>query len=205
MKTGALIPAFCEERYIAEVVAGVKEFLPDVLVVDDASEDATPERAQAAGAVVVRHERNLGKGAALLSGFHYFTDRTDVDAVLCLDADGQHAPEDIPAFLTAAEATPGPGMVIGTRMARPGDMPRLRYWTNRVTSGIVSAVAKAGVTDSQCGFRLLRTDVIRALNITTCRYDMESEMIIQAARKGFALPKSRYGPYTVTKRAASTP
>lgn len=187
MKITALIPAYREEKHIREVVAQTRRHVDSVLVVDDASDDNTSDAAQSAGARILRHPVNMGKGAALLNGFKEILKDRTVWAVICLDGDGQHAPEDIPGFLRMAGRKPYPGIVLGTRMNSTQDMPRLRLWTNRVTSAFVSAAAHTRVTDSQVGFRLLRREAVESLNITTTRYDMESEMIIQAAKAGFRI------------------
>ena len=181
MKVAALIPAFREERHIAEVVAKTKEYLPDILVVDDGSGDATAERAREAGARVLVNEQNMGKGASLVRGLDRLFD-DGFDAAVCLDADGQHLPVEIPRFLEAAENA---DLVIGNRMADVKDMPFARLWTNRVTSWILSSLAGVGVPDTQCGYRLVRRDAWRGVTIQSRNYDFEGEMIVAMGRKGF--------------------
>lgn len=181
MEIAALIPAFREEKHIADVVRRTRVHLPRVLVVDDGSGDNTAEMARAAGAEVLINKINLGKGASLVAGLnHLFAD--GVDAVMCLDADGQHLPEEIPRFLAEADKA---GLVIGNRMAEVKDMPFVRLWTNRVMSWIVSALAGVPAPDSQCGFRLMGKDAWRGVTIESRNYDFESEMIVAMGRGGF--------------------
>ena len=181
MKTAALIPAFREERHIADVVTRTREFLPDVLVVDDGSGDATAVRAEEAGAKVEINARNMGKGASLVVGLDRLFDE-GYDAVVCLDADGQHVPSEIPRFLEAGESA---DLVIGNRMSDVKDMPFARRWTNRVTSWILSGLAGVRVPDTQCGFRLVRREAWRGVTVHSRNYDFEGEMIVAMGRKGF--------------------
>lgn len=181
MKTAALIPAYREEKHVAEVVEATLRYLPDVLVMDDGSDDRTADRARAAGARVVVNPRNLGKGATLAAGLDLLF-AEGFDAAMCLDADGQHLPGEIPRFLAAAENA---DLVIGNRMADVATMPFARLWTNRVTSGIISRLAGVRVPDTQCGFRLVRREVWRGITVRSRNYDFEAEMIVAAGRKGF--------------------
>ena len=96
----AVIPCFNEARTIAPLVAAVSQYLPSVIVVDDGSTDGSSSLASGAGAVVVAHRRNLGKGAALKTGLS-LARKQGFEWALTLDGDGQHAPEDLPAFCDA--------------------------------------------------------------------------------------------------------
>jgi glycosyltransferase involved in cell wall biosynthesis len=181
MKIAALIPAFREEKHITGVVLGTREHIPDVLVVDDGSGDATGDLARRAGADVVVNAPNLGKGASLAIGLDRLFER-GFDAAVCLDADGQHLPAEIPRFLAAA---PDADLVVGNRMADARGMPPARLWTNRVTSWMLSRLAGVRVPDVQCGYRLVRREAWRGVTIRTRNYDFEGEMIVAMGRKGF--------------------
>lgn len=183
MKIAALIPAFREETHIAEVVSETGKYLPDILVVDDGSGDRTAELAKQAGAQVLANPRNMGKGASLVEGMNkLFGD--GYDAALCLDADGQHLPAEIPRFLQAAENA---DLVIGNRMSDIERMPFARLWTNRVTSRILSSLAGVRVPDTQCGFRLVRREAWRGVAVHSRNYDFEGEMIVAMGRAGFRI------------------
>src|SRR5688572_22690365 len=100
----ALIPCYFEERHIRDVATRTCAQLEQVLVIDDGSTDRTSEEARAAGAQVIRHERNQGKGGAIKTGLRELTARPGVEWILILDGDGQHLPEEIPHFLDAANS-----------------------------------------------------------------------------------------------------
>ena len=184
MKVLAVVPAFREAGRVADVVRGVREHVP-CLVVDDGSNDGTAEAAEAAGADVVRHNVNRGKGAALKTGFAYAGEH-QYNGVITLDADGQHDPVSIPDFLAAAEQ--GADVVVGRRegWAEHG-MPWLRRMTNRVTSAIVSRLGRCRVADSQCGYRYISVRAWSAACPETSSYDAESEILIRAGRLGFRI------------------
>jgi glycosyltransferase involved in cell wall biosynthesis len=208
MKTLAIIPAFNEEERIADVVRRAREFL-ETLVVDDGSADGTSAAAAAAGAFVVRHAANRGKSAALETGFHAALER-GFEAVVTLDADGQHLPEEIPRFLEAAAN--GADVVVGCRMRNVRDMPTVRLWTNQTTSRIVSWLARTRMYDSQSGFRFFRAEVLRRVPVSAGRFAGESEILIRAGRRGFRIAevpvstvyfegrKSRIDPFRDTIR-----
>jgi glycosyltransferase involved in cell wall biosynthesis len=183
MRILAVIPAYNEAERIADVARRTCAVC-ETLVVDDGSRDDTRARAAAAGVEVVSHETNLGKTRALETGFSEAS-RRGFDAVITLDADGQHRPEEIPRFRRAAEA--GADVVVGTRMGDVKRMPRVRLWTNRTTSRIVSWLARCRITDSQSGYRLFRIEVVRTVRVRSDRFAGESEILIQAGRKGFSI------------------
>ncbi len=181
MKVCAVIPAYNEETAVAEVVRGVLAQGLDAMVVDDCSSDATSARAREAGAEVVRHEVNRGKGEALRTGFARAVE-LGYDAVVTLDADGQHDPKEIPRLLEAAGRA---DIVVGSRMAEVSTMPRVRLWTNLFTSWVVSRLAGARIADSQSGYRLLKRSVLGRVKYSSSRFDAESEILVKACRMGF--------------------
>ena len=181
-KTVALIPAYLEERRIGDVVQRVRKQLNAVLVVDDGSPDETAERARQAGAEVIVHAQNAGKGAAIKTGFRVLLER-GVQYVLILDGDGQHLPEEISRFLAAAAAEPR-GMFVGNRMHATKGMPLARLLTNRAMSWMISRLCKQPIPDSQCGFRMIHRDVIPSLFCASNAYDYETEMLLIASKNG---------------------
>ena len=159
MTVWALIAAFNEAPSIARVVTGVRPHVASVLVVDDGSTDGTAEAAAAAGASVIRHQVNRGKGAAIRTGLATVLD-TDATHVLLLDGDGQHEPADAPALIKAARCG-GVDFVLGERPFDRASMPRSRYWTNRISSRVISRYfVGADVGDAQSGYRLIATDLL---------------------------------------------
>jgi glycosyltransferase involved in cell wall biosynthesis len=189
VRTLVAIPCKNLEGVIGQVVHGVlsQDVGVDVLVVNDGSTDGTAAAARDAGAAVVEHEVNLGKGAALATAFRYAIDE-GYDAVITMDGDGQHDPSAIRDFLRAREDD-GADIIVGTRMHAVGEMPGLRIWTNRTTSRIVSRLAGQDIPDSQSGYRLLTTRVLREIvdSLVTTKYDTESEVLIRAARRGYGV------------------
>jgi glycosyltransferase involved in cell wall biosynthesis len=185
LRVCAVIPAYNEARHIAQVVTGVRSYLPDVVVVDDGSKDDTAERAAQAGAHVIRHARNRGKGGALQTAFDHAEGR-GYDAVIALDADGQHDPGELPRFLAALASGRG-DIFLGSRMADPRGMPRLRRWTNRTTSVILSRLARQEIRDSQSGYKAIRMEVLRHVRPTRAGFDAESEFLVTASRRGYGI------------------
>jgi len=183
MRVCAVIPAYDEVGSIADVVTGARIHVPDVVVVDDGSTDETGPAAAAAGAVVLRHGRNRGKGAAVRTGLAYVLARPYTH-VLLMDADRQHDPDDIPTLLAAARTGPG-DLVIGERPFNRETMPAARYHTNVISSRVISRYF-VGVTirDAQCGFRLIRTSLVGSIRLTARGYEVETEMLIKLRRRG---------------------
>ncbi len=187
MTTLVVIPCKDLESEVGEVVRGVLglNLGLDVVVINDGSTDGTSAAAEAAGAHVLEHEVNLGKGAALKTGFEYAIAK-GYDAVVTMDGDGQHDPSAIPDFLNALDKCDA-DIIVGTRMHAVGEMPKLRIWTNRTTSRIVSLITRQNIPDSQSGYRLIKVRVLRDIvkSFVTTRYDTESELLIRAARRGY--------------------
>ena len=181
----ALIPAYYEAAQIQAVARRTLAQLDHVLVLDDGSTDRTSEEACEAGAEVIRHERNQGKGAAIKTGLRELTAR-GFQYVLVLDGDGQHLPEEIPGFIAEANRS-GAAFVVGTRMSDTRTMPLLRRLTNRFMSAQISRLCGQPVPDSQCGFRMMSRDVIPHLFCESNNYDYETEMLLIAAREGFRI------------------
>jgi len=178
-----LIPAFNAVRTVAGVVRECKSAATDVLVVDDGSADATGSAAAAAGAHVLRHPRNRGKGAALKTGFAYALEN-GYDAVITLDADGQHLPREIPKFLACRGETRA-DLIIGGRAHLFDQMLPRRRLANRFSAWSIAKASKTGITDSQSGFRLYSARLLRAVKLRSDGFDLESEVIVRAGCDGF--------------------
>lgn len=181
----ALIPAFREERRISEVARRTKMQLDYVLVLDDGSPDATSEKAREAGVEVIRHEVNRGKGAAIKTGLRELTAR-GFEYVVLLDGDGQHLPEEIPAFLDEAAKTKA-HFLLGNRMSDTSKMPLVRRLTNKTMSWQISRLCGQPIPDTQCGFRMIHRDVVPHLFCESNAYDYETEMLLIASRRGFKI------------------
>ena len=180
-----LIPAYNEEPRIAQVIQSVKPHCPNIVVVDDGSQDDTARVAEVAGATVLIQPENRGKGAALERGFQYAREKR-FDFVITMDGDGQHPAEDIPGFIKAYAAGEAP-VIIGNRMDNPVSMPFVRRLTNRFMSWLLSRKLGQQVPDTQNGFRLYKTDIIPALPIEASRFAAESEILLELANRGIKI------------------
>ena len=178
----AVIPAYFEEKHVADVVRRALEQLDNVLVVDDGSTDSTAAAARNAGAQVIVHPTNVGKGETIKTGLRHWFER-DFTYVVILDGDGQHLPEEIERFLATASETRAE-LLVGTRMSDVRDMPLVRRWVNRYMSNRISRVCGQSIPDTQCGFRMLHRNLIPELLKGSGRFDYETEMLILASRKG---------------------
>lgn len=181
-----LIPAYREETAIAAVIREIRDYCPEaeVVVIDDGSPDDTAKVAAEAGATVLEHVHNQGKGAALQTGFDHAREQ-GCELVLTLDADGQHAPSDIPAFLQAYERTHSP-VLVGNRMGDLARMPWLRRVVNRFMSDLLSRVMGQYVPDSQCGFRLYHRSAFPEgpYDEASRRFAAESEILLRLSLQG---------------------
>jgi len=177
----AVIPAYNAAETVGQVVGGCRRFLSSVVVVDDGSVDDTRGRAEAAGARVLSHPRNRGKGAALRTAFGILLAER-FDALITLDADGQHDPADIPRFTEAFRAS-GAGLIIGSRSEAFAGMSAGRRFGNRFSSAALRTFSGLRLPDSQSGYRLYAAPFLRSVSPTGESYELEMEMILLAAAR----------------------
>ena len=174
-----VIPCLNESEAIAGVVTGAKHYLDEMIVIDDGSEDNTAAAARNAGAHVIVHACSQGKGAALRTGWAEAS-RRGFRWALCMDGDGQHAPEDIPTFLARAERG-DVDLVCGNRMSNTATMPIVRRWTNWFMSWRLSRLVRTRLLDTQCGYRLIKLAALDELPACANRFEVESELLVTFA------------------------
>ncbi|HTV41874.1 MAG TPA: glycosyltransferase family 2 protein [Candidatus Sulfotelmatobacter sp.] len=174
--TAAVIPCFNESPTIGRLVSQLRQHLDPIVVVDDGSTDETAFKARNAGAVVLRHDRNRGKGAALKTGLSHLHN-LGFEWAVTLDGDGQHDPADVPALLQCAERT-GARLVIGNRMGNAEAMPWVRRFVNRWMSKRLSQFTGRELPDTQSGFRLIHLQTWANLRLSAQRFEVESEMLL---------------------------
>lgn len=185
MKTCVIIPTYNEAKAIGELIKQIQAQDLNIIVIDDGSQDNTAKIARENGALVLGNLNNEGKGASLIRGFHYALNN-DFDAIISMDGDGQHLASDIPYFIRLAKYSDS-GIFIGNRMSRPKSMPWVRLWTNKFMSWLISKIARQKISDTQCGFRLIKKEVLKRLKLVTFKYETESEVLIKASRLGFRI------------------
>lgn len=182
-----LIPAYNASLTISELIEKASEFIDksDIVVIDDGSKDETFAIAQKAGVVVLSHKENTGKGEALKTGFKY-AQKKNYDAIFTIDADLQHDPSSIRDFLQKANRNFS-GIIIGTRDIHLKKMPFARWLSNNLTSMILSILSGQTIRDSQSGYRLISTQVLKKVKLKAKKYDLESEILVKSGRKGFKI------------------
>ena len=178
----ALLPAYREKAHVGAVVQAARAAGAEVIVVDDGSDDGTAEAAEAEGAHVIRHPANRGKGAALATGFAEVR-RRGYDVVVTLDADGQHDPAELPKFIETYQRT-GIPVLIGSRMSDDQGMPWIRRLTNRLMSRLLSRLMGHYIPDTQCGYRLYRSDLLPLVATGASGFAAESEVLLRLAARG---------------------
>jgi glycosyltransferase involved in cell wall biosynthesis len=182
--TPVIIPALQAEDTIGDVVKGARQFSRHVVVIDDGSIDNTGKEATLAGAEVLRHPLNLGKGRALQTGFdHLFA--AGYEQVVTMDADGQHLAEEIPKLLDGMQG--GADLVIGSRSMLFAGMHGVRLWSNTISSTVISAVAGEVIEDVQSGFRLYTRRLLLATGFREARFEAESAVVVRAARRNLKI------------------
>ena len=195
-QTAAVIPAYQDEEHIGDIVRRTRERLDHVVVVDDGSTDQTAQRAREAGAEVIVHNQNCGKGEAIKTGLgHWFGAASSSSGELnrqirwvsLLDSDGQHLPEEIDRFITAAVSATRPSFFIGNRMNNLAGMPFIRRVVNHYMSSQISRVCGQKIPDTQCGFRMVDRQLIPDLLGGGDRFDYDTEVLIIASRKGYRI------------------
>jgi glycosyltransferase involved in cell wall biosynthesis len=180
-----LIPAYNESQEIGQVIEAIKAKGFDVIVVDDGSTDNCGAIAKEKGAVVLRNHHRCGKGLSLREGFKHVL-KGPYAGVITMDADGQHDPADLDRFLAKQEQDPV-SVITGNRMVNSQNMPRLRYWTNRLMSFLISSICKQHIPDTQCGYRYIHRQVLEQLKITCNDFEIETEVLVKASKKGYKI------------------
>lgn len=186
MRASIVIPAFNEARTIRDIAWRSLQQSDKVFVVDDGSTDGTSEALKGLPVVLLRHEVNRGKAVALWTGFASAL-AEGADAVVTLDGDGQHRPEDIPLLIAAANIYPH-RLIVAARLRGRDKYPRTRYFANRLADFLVSWAAGHAVADSQSGQRLYPAALLEGISLRhdeKAGFTLESEIIIEAARCGF--------------------
>jgi len=192
MQVAVVIPAFNEATTVAEIAERALRYTRTVFVVDDGSEDDTVAQLRDLAVTLLRNDTNLGKAASMARGFVAALEQS-MDAVITLDADGQHRPEDIPRLIEAAEEYPG-DIVIAARLGGRERMPRSRRFGNWQADFWIAWAAGYPIRDTQCGYRLYPAALLERLVVPGGRrnsFVFESEVLIEAARMGcYARPVS---------------
>jgi len=176
----ACIPAYNEEKTIAKVILKARKYVDKVIVCDDGSTDMTAEIAEALGTEVIRHERNMGKGAAIRSLFKKAREEI-ADVTITIDGDAQHDPDEIPLLLKVMKET-GADIVIGSRFLTKETVrkvPKYRYIGNRILN-IITSVGE--ITDTQSGFRAYSRKAIELIQPAEMGFAVDSEILYRAAK-----------------------
>lgn len=184
----AVIPAFEEARTIRDVAQRTLREIPWLIVVDDGSTDGTADALTGLPLTLLRNASNLGKAHSLMRAFEHALER-GAKAVVTLDGDGQHRPEDIPRLL-AAHRRERRALVIGSRLHNKREIPRERYLANRFANFWIAWAAGQPVVDSQSGFRIYPAELLHRLALSPGRsksFVFESEIVIEAGRRGVPL------------------
>ena len=185
LKLIAAIPAYDEEKYIGTIVLKARQYVDEVIVVDDGSTDNTSSVASLAGATVIRHDKNMGKGAAIQSILAEAR-KKNPDILVLLDADFQHDPDEIPILIKPI-ISDGFDLAIGSREQQRGNIPRYRRIGQRVLSYFSRILSKEKVIDSECGYRALSARAIAELKLRQKGFAIETEMIAAATEKGLKI------------------
>jgi len=179
-KICVIIPAYNVEATIAKVISQVSKFINTnhVVVINDGSSDQTGLVATRTNTVVLWNEINRGKGYSLKKGFQYAV-QNSYEAIITLDGDLQHDPLEIPRFIDCYFRT-NADLILGDRTGDFSNMPLDRQFSNKMTSLIVSILVNQRIRDSQTGYRLIKTELLKSISLISNHYETESELLIKA-------------------------
>lgn len=201
MKIVAVIPALNESTRIAKVITDAVGYVSEVIVVDDGSTDSTAAVSRAAGATVVRHIENCGAGAATMTGI-VAARRRNADAVVTLDADGQHDSHDIPALLLPITQEKA-DIVFANRFGRRNVIPTIRRIFNAIGNMITFIATGKWVADSQCGFKVFGKKALAEIDLRMSGYEFCTEIVREAVQHRWRIAqiptKVVYSEYTMAK------
>ena len=174
----AVIPAYNEVNDIISIIKKSKKYVDNVLVVNDGSSDKTKEISEKAGAIVISHIVNLGKGAALKTGCD-FAVKKGAKFIIALDADAQHNPDNIPRFIEKLKKYD----IVFSYRKKSRKMPFVLRFGNWFVSNVVKALYGIRLNDTQCGFRVFSSAAYKKIRWNASDYSMESEMIARAGKQ----------------------
>lgn len=185
MNLCVIIPTYNEAKHISKIVRELLKYNLKVLVIDDGSKDETSKLASLSGAEVIRKQKNEGKGSCLRVGFDYAL-RNNFDGIITMDGDGQHLPKEVVKFIQRAKSSDN-SIFIGNRMYNPLNMPWIRRLTNLIMSSFISFITKQKIPDTQCGFRLIKRELLEKIKLSTSHYETDTEIIIIASKFGYKI------------------
>lgn len=185
----ACIPVFNEENTIKQIIEKTSKYVDQVVVCDDGSMDNTSIKAKEAGAHVIKHRKNLGKGAALQSLFQYAKD-SDADVMITIDGDGQFLPEEIPKLLNPITNNDS-DVVIGYRFDSETDMPSYRKIGNKFFDKMTKLASDLPFRDTQSGFRSYSKKAINSINFSANGFGADSEILINASKKELKITEQK--------------
>ena len=202
MSTLVCIPAFNEEHFIGKVVKNCLKYADQVVVCDDGSVDNTYEVADSAGANVIRHEKNFGKGKALQSLFK-FARHSNFDVIVTIDGDGQFLPDEIPKLVKKIESGES-DIVIGYRFDDTTEMPNYRKFGNKMLDKMANMVSELSVSDTQSGFRAYSKNIIKLIDFKKKGFGADTEILINAAKNGARISEEKVSVIYHTGSQTST-
>ncbi len=202
MPTLVCIPAFNEEHVIDKVIKNCLKYADQVVVCDDGSVDNTYEVADNAGANVIRHEKNFGKGKALQSLFK-FARHSNFDVIVTIDGDGQFLPDEIPKLVKKVESGES-DIVIGYRFDNTTEMPNYRKFGNKMLDKMANMVSELSVSDTQSGFRAYSKNIIKLIDFKKNGFGADTEILISAAKNGARISEEKVSVIYHTGSQTST-
>jgi len=189
MKTIACIPVFNEEKIIEDVIKKTSKFVDQIIVCDDGSSDNTSKIARDAGAYVITHEKNLGKGAAMKTLFSYVK-KTDAEIIVTIDGDGQFLPEEIPKMIKPI-ILENADIVNGYRFDDASEMPKYRKIGNKMLDKVTNLAAELPFRDTQSGFRAYSKKAIDCIEFKSNGFGVDSEILVNASTKDLKIVEER--------------
>lgn len=178
MKIFVVIPGYNEQKYLARVLEKVSEQTKNIIYVDDGSDDRSAEIAERFTPHVLRHETNLGKGAAMLTGAEFAFKKCDAEAIIFMDADDQHDPVHLPEFFKQLKKFPA---VFGVRNMGT-NMPLFRFLGNKTASVLLNVLYGAYISDIPSGFKAMNKQTFRKVIWQSRGYEVETEIAARVAQ-----------------------
>lgn len=201
MRLAAVIPAYNEQDRIAPVIDAVKIYTDAVILVDDGSQDRTAQIARDHGAIVFTHRENCGAGAATMTGLEAARSM-QFDAVVTIDADGQHNPADIPRLIEALDHEHA-DLVIANRFGQKNSIPIVRRLFNAIGNMVTFAATGMYLSDSQCGFKLFGPKALKEVDLRMSGFEFCTEIVREAVQNKWKIAsvptKVVYSEYTLAK------